>query len=185
MQRAGLVASEEAVFEKDGRVIPYRKISATDAGLETRETTPLALLLSDGIAEEFASPGSAPKRKRSAESSGAKASRSAAAVPAELTGVSAALAAKLKEWRTSEARRLKVPPFIVCHDRALNAVAAARPVNLRQLLEVDGIGPRRWRSTEMPFWKYANLPLETWRGLNRCDERHTWEVDPACRGSYH
>jgi superfamily II DNA helicase RecQ len=61
----------------------------------------------------------------------------------ELTGMSAALVAKLKEWRTSEAKRLRVPPFIVCHDRALNAVAAARPENLRQLLEVDGIGPAK------------------------------------------
>jgi ATP-dependent DNA helicase RecQ len=150
IQRAGLLASEEAVFEKDGRVIPYRKISLTDAGLETRATTTIALLLSDGIAEEFAPAGqtnSSPKRKRNIENSrnnsSAKASRGATAEPVELTGVSAALAAKLKEWRTLEAKRLRVPPFIVCHDRALNAVAAARPVNLRQLLEVDGIGPAK------------------------------------------
>jgi RecQ family ATP-dependent DNA helicase len=132
MQRAGLLASDEAVFEKDGRIIPYRKISLTDAGLETRSTTPLALLLSDGIAEEFAPPDSSPKRKRGAT-----------AEPVELTGASAALAAKLKEWRTAEAKRLRVPAYVVCHDRALHAIAAARPANLRQLLEVDGMGPAK------------------------------------------
>jgi ATP-dependent DNA helicase RecQ len=152
MQRAGLLASEEAVFEKDGRVIPYRKISLTETGLETRATTTLALLLSDGIAEKFASADAGAKRKRKTESggkssglksSGAKASGGVTAEPVELTGASAALAAKLKEWRAAEAKRQRVPPFIVCHDRALNAVAAARPENLRQLLEVDGIGPAK------------------------------------------
>jgi ATP-dependent DNA helicase RecQ len=144
MQRAGLLVSEEAVFEKDGRVIPFRKISLTDAGLETRATTPLALLLSDGIAEEFAPADASPKRKRGAESSAkslnAKASGSA---PVELTGADAALAAKLKEWRASEAKRLRVPAYVVCHDRALQAVAVMRPANLRQLLDVDGIGPAK------------------------------------------
>ena len=147
MQRAGLLVSEEAVFEKDGRIIPYRKFSLTDAGLETRATTPLALLLSDGISEEFAPPDQAPRRKRSTDSggksSGVKTARSATAEPAELTGISAALAAKLKEWRASEAKRLRVPAYVVCHDRTLHAVAAARPVNLRQLLELDGIGPAK------------------------------------------
>jgi RecQ family ATP-dependent DNA helicase len=150
MQRAGLLTSEEAAFEKDGRVIPFRKISLTDAGLETRATTALALLLSDGIAEEFAPAGqmnSLPKRKRNTENngknSGGKTSSGTTAVQVELTGVSAALAAKLKEWRTLEAKRLRVPPFIICHDRALNAVAALRPVTVRQLLEVDGIGPAK------------------------------------------
>jgi len=51
-----------------------------------------------------------------------------------------ALAARLKEWRASEAKRLRVPAFVVLHDRTLNAVAMARPKNPRQLLEIDGIG---------------------------------------------
>ena len=137
MQRAGLLASEEAVFEKDGRVIPYRKISLTAAGLGTRATTPLALLVSDGIAEEFAPADESPKRKRKTES-GAK---SSSGETAELSGASAALAAKLKEWRAGEAKRRGVPAFMICHDRVLHAVAAARPVNPRQLLAVGGIGP--------------------------------------------
>ncbi|HWE84527.1 MAG TPA: ATP-dependent DNA helicase RecQ [Terracidiphilus sp.] len=55
MLRAGLIAVEEAQFEKDGRVIPYRKISLTDAGFRTQPNTPLELLFNDGVAPEFAS----------------------------------------------------------------------------------------------------------------------------------
>jgi RecQ family ATP-dependent DNA helicase len=144
MQRAELLTSEEAVFEKDGRVIPYRKISLTDAGLKTRDTTSLTLLLSDGIAEEFAPADALPKRKRGSES-GAKSSnaKTSGGAQVELTGADATLAAKLKEWRASEAKRLRVPAYVVCHDRALQALAVMRPANLRQLLDVDGIGPAK------------------------------------------
>ncbi len=56
MLRAGLIAVEEAEFEKDGKVIPFRKISLTDAGLDVRPTTPLNLLFSDGMVEAFGTP---------------------------------------------------------------------------------------------------------------------------------
>jgi RecQ family ATP-dependent DNA helicase len=55
MLRAGLIAVKEAHFEKDGRVIPYREISLTDAGFSTEPSTPLDLLLNDGVVPEFAS----------------------------------------------------------------------------------------------------------------------------------
>jgi superfamily II DNA helicase RecQ len=53
------------------------------------------------------------------------------------------LAARLKEWRAAEAKRLKIPAFLVLHDRTLAALAQARPKNPRQLLEIDGIGPAK------------------------------------------
>jgi RecQ family ATP-dependent DNA helicase len=64
MLRAGLIEVEEASFEKDGKVIPFRKISLTDAGLEVRATTPLALLFSDGLAGEFGSQAASTRKKR-------------------------------------------------------------------------------------------------------------------------
>lgn len=141
MLRAGLIESEEATFEsKDGRVIPYRKISLTEAGLDIRPTTPVPLLLSDGIVEEFAPRHQQSAGKRSAK---AKAARDTTSSPVELTGASAELAAKLKEWRAAEAKRLRVPAYVVLHDRTLNAVAATRPSNPRQLLEIDGMGPTK------------------------------------------
>ena len=141
MRRAGLITSEEATFESsEGKVISYRKISLTEEGFGTRATTPTPLLLSDGIVEEFA-----PRNKQESRARGTKSkpAREATAPPAELTGASAELAAKLKEWRASEAKRLRVPAYVVMHDRTLNAVAAARPSNPRQLLDVDGMGPAK------------------------------------------
>jgi RecQ family ATP-dependent DNA helicase len=140
MLRAGLIESEEAEFEKDGRVIPYRKISLTEAGLSTRDTTPVPLLLADGIVEEFAPRPAQDAVRRSAKP---KTARDATAAPVELTGASAELAAKLKEWRAAEAKTLRVPAYVVLHDRTLNAIAAARPSNPRQLLDLDGMGPAK------------------------------------------
>ena len=53
MVRAGLIEIEEAEFEKDGEAIRFRKVRLTDAGMEVRRTTPLALLISDGIVDAF------------------------------------------------------------------------------------------------------------------------------------
>jgi hypothetical protein len=43
MARAGLLGFEDAVFEKDGKQIPYRTVSLTPAGRATDETTPVAI----------------------------------------------------------------------------------------------------------------------------------------------
>jgi len=53
------------------------------------------------------------------------------------------LAARLREWRGTEAKRLGVPAYVVLHDRTLTALAQARPKNPNDLLEIDGIGPAK------------------------------------------
>ena len=141
MVRARLIGIEEAEYEKDGEVRRYRKVRLTPAGLDVRPTTPLPLLLSDGIVEEFSGRVSArPRAKRTAP---AKNAGQPSTAPAVATAASGALAAKLREWRSAEARRLGVPAYVVLHDRALNAVALARPANPNQLLEIEGIGPAK------------------------------------------
>ncbi len=148
MMRAGLIEVENAEFEKDGKVIPYRRISLTDAGLEARPTTPLPLLISDGVVEEFAVAPAAGGRKKKAASATRweqgkwKQARreSRADCGAELTPQAQALAERLREWRTAEAKRLRVPSFVVLHDRTLTEVARVRPGNPNQLLAIDGIG---------------------------------------------
>jgi RecQ family ATP-dependent DNA helicase len=62
MTRAGLVEIEDAEFEKNGEVIRFRKVRLTEAGLELRPSSPVELVISDGVAEEFAS-ASAPAKK--------------------------------------------------------------------------------------------------------------------------
>jgi superfamily II DNA helicase RecQ len=148
MVRAGLIEIENAEFEKDGKVIPYRQIRLTDAGLEARPTTALPLLISDGVVEEFAgTPEAAGRKKKGIAAKAAAAEQgnkprpdNGHIVARELTPQSQALAARLREWRSAEARRLHVPAYVVLHDRTLTEVARLRPENPNQLLAIDGIG---------------------------------------------
>ena len=156
MSRAGLIAIEDAEYEKDGEVRRYRKVRLTESGLQPAPSRKSSLLLNDGIAEEFASPETRKRArkisKRDAVSTGNATNRTHATrrsvllknpPPQTLSADGEALAARLKEWRTSEAKRLRVPAYCVMHDRTLTAVAFARPTNPRQLLEIDGIGPTK------------------------------------------
>ena len=63
--------------------------------------------------------------------------------PVRLTAEDEAVVARLKEWRSAEAKRLGVPAYVVLHDRTLAALAQARPGNLKAMLAIDGIGPAK------------------------------------------
>ena len=156
MTRAHLIAIEDAEYEKEGEVRRYRKVRLTETGLATRSAAQVELLISDGIAEEFAV-AAIPRRsrkssKRDMTPTGPDTNRTLARAPRSVDGEAVsptlseegeALAARLKLWRTGEAKRLRVPPYCVLHDRTLTAVALARPSSPRQLLEIDGIGPAK------------------------------------------
>jgi ATP-dependent DNA helicase RecQ len=119
-------------------VISYRRISLTREGERVGPMTPLPLLISDGVVEEFSGSGEAPVRERKK-----KAAKSAAAAPPEpvqLNDESQALAERLKAWRRAEAKRLRVPAYVVLTDRTLTRIAAVRPGSPNQLLAIDGIG---------------------------------------------
>jgi ATP-dependent DNA helicase RecQ len=76
-------------------------------------------------------PGGTPPRR-------GRAKKTAPDVPAD-----AGLLARLKQWRTEEAKRRAVPPYVVFHDSTLAAIAAARPEEAEQLLGVKGVGPAK------------------------------------------
>jgi len=156
MLQAGLVEIEEAEYEKDGEVRRFRKVRLTEAGLATRRGTPVELLISDGIVEEFggraATPARAAKRRaagaktppnRDAPIAGAGMAREETAAPAPLTAEGEALAGRIREWRAAEAKRLRVPAYVLLHDRTVTALAHARPRNPKELLTIDGIGPAK------------------------------------------
>ena len=136
MTRAGLVAIEEAEFEKNGEVIRFRKVRLTEAGLSIRRNTPLALLISDGLVEEFGERGAAPRPPRKSE----KKKREPQSLQTKLTPEQDFLAARIRQWRTAEAKRLGVPAYVVMHDRTIDALAVAQPRNPKQLLNVEGMG---------------------------------------------
>jgi superfamily II DNA helicase RecQ len=142
MACAGLIEIEEATFEKNGEVLHFRKVMLTDSGFNVSPTTPLELLIADGIVEEFGTSAAPPRGPKPPKST----ARNPAAVeahPPQPTPASEALAAQLREWRTAEAKRLGFPAYLVLHERTLQAVAMARPANPAQLLAIDGIGPAK------------------------------------------
>ena len=145
MVRAGLIEIEEAEFEKDGAVIRFRKVRLTEAGLELRAGTPVDLLLSDGIVEEFGGRGAVPARTKKAKAAAKTGAgkKDAETEPARLSAQGEAVAARLKEWRAAEAKRLGIPAYMVLNDRTLAALAQARPKNPNEMLAVSGMGPAK------------------------------------------
>ena len=73
------------------------------------------------------------------------ASPPAAMIPAEgeTRPVDPELFEKLKAWRLEKARERKVPPYVVFHDRTIEAMAAAHPRNELELLDISGVGPKK------------------------------------------
>ena len=49
----------------------------------------------------------------------------------------------LKEMRRRHARARGVPPYVVFHDRTLEAIASLRPASEDELLGISGIGPAK------------------------------------------
>jgi ATP-dependent DNA helicase RecQ len=144
MVRAGLIAIEEASFEKDGEVRRYRKALATEKGLELHSSSQADLLIPEGMVEAFRGRDSnAPKTKKTKGSAKAASGTSPGFESMELSSNAEALATLFKEWRAAEAKRLGVPAYVVMHDRTLRAVAQARPRNRRELLEIGGMGPQK------------------------------------------
>jgi superfamily II DNA helicase RecQ len=133
MARAGLARLVDAVFEKDGKLIPYRAVSLTPAGRAADESTPIEFVMKDSV-----SPLATRKRKRKAAVKTAPAPKRKRPRAGADTGVEEALRA----WRLTEARRLSVPAFRIFTDQALRAIAETHPASAAELLAIPGIGIR-------------------------------------------
>ncbi|MFM7549573.1 MAG: RecQ family ATP-dependent DNA helicase, partial [Cyanobacteriota bacterium] len=75
------------------------------------------------------------ERRRAASSGGSRPQPSGDWGDADPT-----LVARLKVWRTDQARSQGVPPYVVFHDRTLLELASRRPASLAELGSVGGIG---------------------------------------------
>jgi ATP-dependent DNA helicase RecQ len=67
------------------------------------------------------------------------------------------LAARIRSWRSAQARRRRLKPYQVFQDKTLRAIVATRPETLAELAAVPGMGPTRLR-------KYGADLLELVRG---------------------
>ena len=148
--QARLIEIEEAEFEKNGEVLKFRKVRLSEDGRKMQLGDLSQLLLSDGIVDEFSGRGPVRSRTKSEKQEPKRASSpsggahgAATAAPVVLTAEGEARAARIREWRATEAKRLKVPAYVVLHDRSVQALAQACPKNPRELLQIEGIGPAK------------------------------------------
>jgi superfamily II DNA helicase RecQ len=144
MARAGIVQLWDAVFEKNGKTIPYRKVTLARPGYPVDATAPVDFMMKGA-------PPTVTKRQRKKKPIGS-AGRKRAAKPetaepkpvAKAKGSGAGLPSSIEEalraWRLAEARRRGVPAFRIFSDRVLRAIASTRPGTARELLAVPGIG---------------------------------------------
>jgi DNA topoisomerase III len=142
MARAELLCIADAVFEKDGKQIPYRTVSLTPAGRATNETTPLLFVMKD--AARPVSKRKVLKKSRKSKGTQTAAPRTQSGKPEKMAAVSGSerdrLEQALRTWRLAEAKRRRVPAFRIFGDRALLSIAATAPSNEAELLAVQGIG---------------------------------------------
>jgi len=64
----------------------------------------------------------------------------AAPDPAAVGGAENPLFEALRGWRSAEAKRQSVPPYVIFHDSVLREIAAARPRRLGDLGAIKGVG---------------------------------------------
>jgi ATP-dependent DNA helicase RecQ len=80
-----------------------------------------------------------PRSKRAASGSGAGA---AAGRPAavDLPPEAEPVFERLRAWRTSVAKELGMPPYVIFHDSTLRLIAASPPSTLDELRQINGVG---------------------------------------------
>lgn len=141
MARTGLVRLADAVFEKEGRQIPYRNVRLTTDGRGTTDISDIELIM-----KEAAATPAKKKRKKKAAASGKRApvaqGPKAAAPRAKRQPAmeDSGLEIALRNWRLDEAKRRNVPAFRIFSDQALHAIAESRPATAAELLRIPGIG---------------------------------------------
>ncbi len=122
------VELNSAEFEKDGKVISFRKIFLTQAGRKVRAA--------DLDRVEIGEAPVAAKAKKRAT----KKAQSDDDQPS--TPITDAQFDALRTWRLETARSQGVPAFRVLSDRVLRSVVYLKPATPEQLLSVPGMGPR-------------------------------------------
>jgi DNA topoisomerase-3 len=147
MARANFLRLANAVFEKDGKAIPYRKASLTPDGEALEEIVAGDILMKDAaLAATKARKG---RKRKTAASSKTRRSRKPSAVPTPAPprpadrpklAPDSSVEDKLRQWRLAEAKRRGIPAFRIFSDQTLKAVAANRPATAAELLAIPGLG---------------------------------------------
>ncbi len=131
---AGLASTADDEFQKEGRVIRFRRAWLTDEGRSADADPGACVRLSDKP------PPAARRRKATPAATRSSAKAPPAAAPEPRGEAPPILVEALKDWRRAEAQVREVPAYCVLSNRTLEAVAAARPRTVGELLRIKGIG---------------------------------------------
>jgi RecQ family ATP-dependent DNA helicase len=149
----GLVTTRDDMWEKDGRVIQFKRASLTDVGREIEDDLASAVSLPQGSGS-FSAPETAQATKPSRSR---RSRKSAVRVPDPLAEIDPSLIDALKTWRLQRAKAQGVQAFRIIGNQTLEAIAAQRPQTRDELLNVPGIGPAKLEA-------YGDGILEITRG---------------------
>jgi DNA topoisomerase-3 len=134
--RGGMVTSRTDVFEKDGKSIPYHRLTLTRRGEKANARTLAALQVPAKAATRKKGRRSRTKPRTRAKPKTRSRKNAAPATPRD-----SRLEASLRTWRKDEAKKKRVPAFRIMTDKALLGVIESRPKNETALLAVYGVGP--------------------------------------------
>jgi hypothetical protein len=103
MARAGIVRLSDAVFEKNGKAIPYRKVGLTRAGYGVDETTPVEFIMKDAWSASTQRPRN--YKKKPTGFAGSKRAPGAETIgePRPDGGLPSQIEQALRAWRVAEA----------------------------------------------------------------------------------
>jgi DNA topoisomerase-3 len=139
LARMGVVHLTDAVFEKDGKSVPYHRVSLSRDGHDLSDEAEIDFTL-----KEMLSPASRRRKTASKTKKGktTKAPGSSKAISAEPKPAPSdpALEAKLRSWRLGEAKKRGVPAFLILKDQTLRAIAEKPPATPAELLSIPGVG---------------------------------------------
>jgi len=133
LERVGALSFTEDEFEKDGKVIRFRRVNLgpNDRGAITSDRL---LVEEDGGSKTT---GRAPKaRKRDAAKPTTRRRTALSTVP------DAAIETRLRQWRLQVSKARGVAAFLILKDDMLRAIASRKPKSLADLMQIKGAGPR-------------------------------------------
>jgi len=140
LERAGVLGLREDMFEKDGKVIRFRR-----ADLEPHARSVLhdnRLLLDVDAPDPRGRAKTKPPKKRKRKSPDkAKGKGQKPGAPLS-TPVDPAVEARLRQWRQRTAKARGVPAFVILDDKTIQAIACVQPTTLAALLQVKGVRPK-------------------------------------------
>jgi len=82
------------------------------------------------------------------------------------------LLSQLKLWRKTIAAENKVPAYVIFHDTTLNDLAARKPVNEEQMLQIQGMGQVKFERFGIPILEIINKFGST----SRAEKKSTFEM---------